>query len=72
MKLTPTHHKNSQIHGLPLKDIAIKHTVSLDCPCKPKMKMENGHILVMHCKSKGTPNEWTMKLKNFGKKLLSK
>ena len=68
--LTPKHHRNSQIHCMPMHDKVIKHTSSLDCPCNPTLSMLNGHIMVDHKASKGTADKWSMRVANSGKKVV--
>ena len=68
MKITKKHHKNSQLHSIPDKDTELKHEVSLDCPCQPKISINNGHLIVEHRKVGGGGNLWRLEASNFGVK----
>lgn len=69
MKITKTHHKNSQIHSIPFKDTNYEHTADLNCECGMQLKITNGHIIAEHTRCGGRSNKWTVKVNNFGTKL---
>jgi hypothetical protein len=70
MKLTPNHHKNSQLHMLPSNEIR-SHRIHLECKCGPKISTINGHLQAEHKRITDKPKEdvWSLRVRNFGKKL---
>jgi len=67
MKITKYHHKNSQLHVIPVQP---GHKTEVTCPCGPKLKMHNGHIMVDHKCGRGFKGTWRGDTKNDGVKLL--
>jgi hypothetical protein len=67
MKITYTHHRNSQLHVVPVQP---GHVISCICPCNPTLKMKNGHIMVDHKSGRGFKGKWRGEVKNYGTKLL--
>lgn len=70
MKLTPNHHKNSQLHIMPSNEIR-SHRIHLECKCSPEISILNGHLKVKHKRITDKPKEdlWKLRLRNFGTKL---
>lgn len=67
MKITNTHHRNSQLHIIPVQT---GHKLRVNCPCGPKLKMHNGHIMVDHRSGRGFKGKWRGEVRNYGTKLL--
>jgi hypothetical protein len=67
MTITKYHHKNSQLHCLPVQ---AGHTLSVTCHCGPRLKMHNGHIMVDHRSGRGFKGAWRGDTANYGVKLL--
>jgi len=67
MKITKKHHKNSQLHCVPVQP---GHVITPACPCGPKLKIHNGHLMVDHRAGRGFKGHWHGEVRNYGVKLL--
>jgi hypothetical protein len=51
----------SQLHTVPKADINCEHTLTHDCPCKPRVEAKTSPAIVTHNRKDEGPDEWLIR-----------
>jgi len=51
----------SQLHTVPKADINCGHTLTHDCPCKPRVEAKTSPAIVTHNRKDEGPDEWLIR-----------
>ena len=55
------HTNMSQLHTVPKADINCEHTLTYDCPCKPRVEAKTSPAIITHNRKDEGPDEWLIR-----------
>jgi hypothetical protein len=51
----------NQLHTVPKVDANCDHTLTHDCPCKPRVEADTSPAIVSHNRKDNGPDEWVIR-----------